>query len=145
MQFSQRMIDKTHMQSEEEMVNFIRDQAKPAWSELRRFIEDNYDIPSETVFYGVKYGWIVRFRKSGKTLCSFFPEKGGFTVLITLGRKKSEKALSKRDELSSRMNELVRSTEQLHDGRWLRINVREEQGIDDIKQLLCLKRRPKKR
>ncbi|MFX1536215.1 MAG: DUF3788 domain-containing protein, partial [Promethearchaeota archaeon] len=142
---SQRMIDKTHMPSEEEMVNFIGDQAKPAWLELRRFIEDNYDVPSETVFYGVKYGWTVRFRKSGKTLCSFFPEKGGFTILVTLGRKESEKALLKRDELSSRMNELVRSTEQLHDGRWLWIKVSEERDTDDIKQLLRLKRRPKKR
>lgn len=89
------MRDKTHKTSEEEMVNFIGDQVKPVWSELRRFIEDNYDIPSETMFYGVKYGWIFHFQKSRRTLCSFFPEKGGFTVLVTLGRKESEKALSK--------------------------------------------------
>ena len=145
MQFSQRMRDKIHKPSEEEMVNFIGDQAKPAWLELRRFIEDNYDIPSETMFYGVKHGWTVRFRKSGRTLYSFFPEKDEFTVLITLGRKESEKALSKRNELSSNTNELVESTEQLHDGRWLWINVRTERDTDDIKKLLRIKRRPKKR
>jgi hypothetical protein len=50
-----------------------------------------------------------------------FPEKGGFTVLIVLGKKESEKALSIRDELSSEIHKLLGDTEQLHDGRWLRI------------------------
>jgi len=145
MLFSQRIRDKTHKPSEAEMVKFIGDQAKPAWLELRRFIEDNYDVPSETIFYGVTYGWTVRFRKSGKTLCSFFPEKSGFTVLVTLGRKESEKALSKRDELGSKINELIGSTEQLRDGRWLWINVRTERDTDDLKKLLRIKRRPRKR
>ena len=112
-----RMIDKTRKPSEEEMVCFIGERARNAWLEIRRFIEDRYDLVPETVFYGAKYGWTVRYRKGGKTLCSLFPEKGGFTVLIVLGKKESEKALSIRDELSSKIQKLLENTEQLHDGR----------------------------
>ena len=140
-----RMMDKAREPTEEEMMSFVGERAEEAWTELRQFIEDNYDFVPETVFYGAKYGWTVRYRKSGKTLCSLFPEKGGFTVLIVLGKKDSEKVLLRRDELSTRMNAILGSTKQLHDGRWLWIRLLTASDTDDIKMLLQVKRRPKKR
>ncbi len=140
-----RMMDKAREPTEEEMMNFVGERAEEAWTELRQFIEDNYDFVPETVFYGAKYGWTVRYRKSSKTLCSLFPEKGGFTVLIVLGKKDSEKVLLMRDELSTRMNAILWSTKQLHDGRWLWIKLLTASDTDDIKLLLQVKRRPKKR
>lgn len=139
-----RMTNKTHKPTEKEILSFIGERAKEAWLEIRQFLEDNYDIKPETIFYGTKYGWTIRYRKSGKTLCSFFPEKGGFTVLITLGKKESEKALAIRDELSSKINKLLGDTEQLHDGRWLWIRLVIARDTDDIKKLLQIKRKPKK-
>jgi len=138
-----RMIDKTHIPTEEEMESFIEEQAREPWLEIRRFIEDRYDLTPETIFYGTKYGWTVRYRKSGKTLCSLFPEKGGFTILIVLGKKESEKALSMRDELSSKIQKILRDMEQLHDGRWLWIRLLTTKDTDDIKKLLRIKRKPK--
>lgn len=138
-----RMIDKTHIPTEEEMESFIEEQAREPWLEIRRFIEDRYDLTPETIFYGTKYGWTVRYRKSGKTLCSLFPEKGGFTILIVLGKKESEKALSMRDELSSKIQKILGDTEQLRDGRWLWIRLLTTKDTDDIKKLLRIKRKPK--
>ena len=140
----QRMIEKEHKPTEEEMASFIGEKANEAWLEIRRFIEDQYETVPEIIFYGVKYGWTVRYRKSGKTLCSVFPEKGGFSVLIVLGRKESEEALSMRKEMSSRIYELLESAKQLHDGRWLWVRLSSISGIGDIKKLLRIKRRPKK-
>ncbi len=139
-----RMTDKTHKPTEEEMASFIGERAKEAWLEIRRFIKDHYDIVPETVFYGAKYGWTIRYRKSGKTLCSLFPEKGGFTVLIVLGKKESDEALSMRDEMSSKIRNLLGDTEQLHDGRWLWIRLLTASDADDIKKLLQIKRKPKR-
>ena len=139
-----RMMDKALEPTEEEMMNYLGESAEEAWTELRQFIDDNYDFVPETVFYGAKYGWTVRYRRSGRTLCSLFPEKGGFSVLIVLGRKDSEKALSMRDELSTRMLAILGSTEQLHDGRWLWIRMLSINDVDDVKKLLQTKRKPKK-
>lgn len=138
------MADKTHKPTEEEIESFIGEQAKEAWREIRKFIESHYDFVPETVFYGEKYGWTIRYRKSGKTLCSLFPEKGGLTVLIVLGKKESEKALSTRDQLNSKIKELLGSTEQLRDGRWLWIRLLTVEDTDDVKKLLQVKRKPKK-
>jgi hypothetical protein len=139
-----RMTDKARKPTEEEMVSFIGEPAKEAWREIRQFLEGRYDLVPETLFYGAKYGWTIRYRKGGKTLCSLFPEKGRFTVLIVLGRKESEKALLIRDELSSKVRKLFGDTEQLHDGRWLWIRLLTASDTEDVKKLLQIKRKPKK-
>ena len=139
-----RMTDKTREPTAEEMLSFMGERAKEAWLEIRRFIEDRYDLVPETIFYGTRYGWTIRYRKGGKTLCSLFPEKGGFTVLIVLGKKESKKALSIRDELSPKICVLLGDTEQLHDGRWLWIRLLRTSDTDDVKKLLGIKRKPKK-
>ncbi|MFW9916134.1 MAG: DUF3788 domain-containing protein [Candidatus Thorarchaeota archaeon] len=139
-----RMMDKTHQPTEEEILSYIGEEARAAWAEIIQFIEDHYDFVPETVFYGAKYGWTIRYRKSGKTLCSFFPEKGGFTALITLGKNEAQKALTIREELSPQTRALLEGTKQLHDGRWLWIRLLTTSDTEDIKKLLQIKRRPKK-
>ena len=137
------MVEKTHQPSEKEIANFIGKQAKEAWQDLTHFIEDNYDFSPETTFYGSKYGWTVRYRKSGRTLCSLFPEKGGFTVLITLGKKESEKTLKILEDLSSKTQQLIKETKQLRDGRWLWIRLSSVEDTEDIKKIIQAKRKPK--
>jgi hypothetical protein len=100
MKDSMRMTDKTHRPTIEEMENYIGRIAVDAWIEWKHFIEITYDLEAETIFYGKKYGWTIRYRTSRKTLCSLFPEKGGFTVLVVLGKKESEKALLLHKEFS---------------------------------------------
>lgn len=138
-----RMLDKAHEPSNEEIIDFIGEKAEEAWLDIRRYIEDHYDFIPETTFYGIKYGWTIRYRKSGKTLCSLFPEKGGFTVLITLGKKESEKTLSIQDELSAKIRSLFKETKQLRDGRWLWIRMLTINDTDDVKKLIQIKRKPK--
>jgi len=139
-----RMTDKINKPTEQKIMSFIGEPAKKAWLEVRRFIEDCYGLVPETVFYGAKYGWTIRYRKSGKTLCSLFPEKGGFTVLVVLGKKESEKALSMQDELSSKIRNFLEDTEQLHDGRWLWLRILTTSDANDVKKLLQIKRKPNK-
>ena len=138
------MTDEARKPTEQEILSFIGESATEAWQEIRRFVEESYSLEPETMFYGKKYGWTVRYRKSGKTLCSLFPEKGGFTALIVLGKKESEKLLSTKDEMSSRIQKLFEKTEQLRDGRWLWIRLLTKSDTDDVKKLLHIKRKPKK-
>lgn len=136
-----RMLDKEHQPTEEEILDTIGQTT--AWLNLGQYIEENYDFVPELVFYGKKYGWTVRYRRSGKTLCSLFPEKDAFTALVVLGKKEAEKALSMLDEFSPGVRALLGGTEQLHDGRWLWIRVLTINEANDIKELLRVKRRPK--
>jgi hypothetical protein len=138
----QRLMDGTHTPTEQEMEAFIGASAKEAWVKLRRFLKENYDIVPEMIF-DKKHGWDVRYRKSGRTLVTLTPEKGAVRVLIVLGREESEKALSVRDELSSKMYKFIESTKQLHDGRWLWIRLFQAADVEDVEKLLAVKRKPK--
>ncbi len=140
----QRMTDGAHAPTEKEITEFIGEPAKGVWIELRRFLAENYDITPEMIFGGANHGWDVRYRKSGKTLVTLTPEKGAVRVLIVLGREESEKALSMREELSSKMYKLIKDTKQLHDGRWLWIRLLSAKDTEDVKKLLPIKRKPRK-
>ncbi|MFX0015029.1 MAG: DUF3788 domain-containing protein [Promethearchaeota archaeon] len=127
----------------EEILSYIG-KARTLWREIENYLNDNYDFVQETVFYGKKYGWTVRYRKSGRTLCSLFPEKGAFTILITLSKKEAEKTLSMKNELSPKIYNLIRDSKQLRDGRWLWIRIFETNDILDVKKIVAVKRKPKK-
>lgn len=138
----ERMLDKEHQPTEEEILDTIGQTT--AWLNLKQYIKENYDFVPELVFYGKKYGWTIRYRKSGKTLCSLFPEKDAFTALVVLGKKEAQKALSMLDEFSPGVRTLLGDTEQLHDGRWLWIRVLTVNEANDVQELLKVKRRPRK-
>jgi hypothetical protein len=136
----ERMLDAHHEPGDEEIVAAIG--KRELWQDLRNYVDQSYDFAPELVFYGRKYGWTVRYRKSGRTLVSLFPEQGAFTALVVLGKKDGEKAARVMDELSPSTRDLIGSTEQLHDGKWLWIRVLEPSDVEDVKRLLRAKRRP---
>jgi hypothetical protein len=138
------MTDKTHEPTESEIHTFISENVRKTWIVLKQFIEEAYGLVSGKIFYGAKYGWTVRYRKSGKTLCSLFPEEGKFIVLIVLGCEEALKTLPMERELSPQTLRLIENTKQLHDGCWLWIRITEPDDIDDSKTLLQLKRKPEK-
>ncbi|MDP8240663.1 MAG: DUF3788 domain-containing protein, partial [Candidatus Hatepunaea meridiana] len=135
----ERILTKEKQPTNKEILKTIGDTTH--WLELRQYLESSYDFPPDHINYG-KHGWTIRYRKSGKTLCSLFPEKGAFTVLIVLGKKEAEKATSIMDKFNATVRELLNNTDQLHDGRWLWIRVLEQSDITSIKELLTLKRKP---
>ena len=136
----ERIIAQNNQPDDKEILKTIGNTTH--WLELRQYLESSYDFAPELVNYG-KHGWTIRYRKSGKTLCSLFPEKGAFTVLIVLGKKEAEKALSMMNEFNAAVRRLLDDTNQLHDGRWLWIRVLKQSDIRSIKELLTLKRKPR--
>lgn len=136
----ERMLDDRHEPGEQEIIAAIGE--GELWQDLRKHIDQSYDFEPELTFYGKKYGWTIRYRKSGKTLISLFPEHGAFTALVVLGKKEVVKVAGALGEFSSATRDLIASTKQLHDGIWLWIRVLEASQVEDVKQLLAAKRRP---
>lgn len=112
------------------------------WDRLTRFIADNYEMPGEWNFGGKKYGWNLWYRRSGRTLVSLYPQQGFFVVQIVLGKAEVEQASHLK--LGTNVQTVFEGTPQLHDGRWLFVKVTTAEDIQDIEQLLVVKRRPKR-
>src|SRR4030042_644585 len=117
--------------------------ARLLWEELTRFLAETYpEIPPALSYGGKKYGWNLWYRKSGKSLLSLYPQEGYCVAQIVLGSTQVEQALAL--ELGEAVGTLLRETPQFHDGRWLFIPVRTARDAVDVKQLLQVKRRPKR-
>ena len=137
-----RMLNQEDKPTEDEMREWIGKGAV-LWCDLREYLASGYDHVPELDFGGKKYGWSVRYRKSGKTMVTLFPECGGFTALVVLGKKEVVKAEAVPDKLSMKVWKLFRETNQLHDGRWLWIRPSSKADLKSIKMLLNAKRRAK--
>ncbi len=141
----ERMLDKERLPTGKDIIDYLGRDAAQAWGDIVSFIEDNYNFTPEAVFGGKKYGWAVRYRRSGKSLCTLHPEKGAFTVLIVLGGRETEQTLSDLANFSPGVAELISSARQYHDGRWLWLRVLSKDDTADIKRLLQIKKKPQKK
>jgi hypothetical protein len=140
----ERMLDKEARPSQNEILKIIGDTAA-LWTHIHEYMTQHYDFEAEIKFYAKKYGWTVRYRKSGKTLCSFFPEVDAFSVLIVLGASESAKVNKIKARLNANVRNVFEQTDQLRDGKWMWIRILEESDIESLKMLLSAKRKPKER
>ena len=111
------------------------------WPEWRRDMGEEWSPTVNFFEKEGKYYLTVEVPGMKKDDISVSFDNGCVTIS---GKKESEKALSIRDALSSKIHKLFESTEQLHDGRWLWIRLLTTSDTDDIKRILQIKRKPKK-
>jgi hypothetical protein len=86
----------------------------------------------------------LKYRKSGRTLCALYPRQLGIKILIILGKVEREKFENSRSEFTQYMNDFYESTHQYHDGKWLYLDLINDELIEDIKKLLLIKKKPNK-
>jgi hypothetical protein len=70
----ERLIDKRAPPSDEDMTNVIGQSLASAWTDLRRFLLETYDIVPFLQYGGKRYGWNLQHRKGGRPLCELYPD-----------------------------------------------------------------------
>ena len=113
-----------------------------SWCDINDFILKNYnmdilwDSGGKTGIYELKY------RKSGKTLCALYPKEQGIRVLIILGKVERDKFENSREDFSEYINNFYDNTKQYHDGKWLYLDMINDEIVKDIEKLLLIKKKP---
>ncbi len=139
-QKNSRMLNPEIVPDREGMLKFIeKDEVQKGWSELINFADTNYNMDDRIMFYGKSYGWAVQYKKSQKTIITFFPERKSFTVLVTLGKNELEKINKNRDIFSNELLKAISDTPQFHDGKWVWVRLENAKHIKDIPNLLKAK------
>ena len=115
------------------------------WNKLVASIDNLYEVDKT---WNKGFGdWIYeyKYRRGGKTLCTFYAKNDIANLLIILGKAEREKLELKREELSEKMLTLYDETKTYHDGKWLWIPIDESLSFNDVIALLKIKRRPNRK
>ncbi|MGJ7922154.1 DUF3788 domain-containing protein [Neobacillus sp. LXY-4] len=134
--------------SMEDIRHFLGE-AQSTWYELTSYIEEEYQIKPEMSYSkcSAQPGWNIKYKKSGKSLCTLYPMKGFFIALIVVGAKEEEETerMLEADIFTPYLKELYRKTAFSAGGRWLMIEVKNKETINDIKVLISIRVRSRKK
>jgi len=129
----------------EELLSIMGESKFKIWSDINSFIEKNYDIEflwnkgGKTGIYELKY------RRSGKTLCALYPRAQGICILIIFGKVEREKFETSRTDFSLYFDNFYDNTQQFHDGKWLYLDLINNELIEDVKRLILIKKKPNRK
>jgi len=121
--------------------------ASPAWERLLGHIRYYY-VMDEKWAEGKpthKHYNNLFIRRSGKSFIGLSLRDGYFMATVTLGKDEQEKFGEQRDIFSEAVVKQFDEAEALHDGKWLGFTVRDELFIEDIINLLRIKRKPNRK
>ncbi len=142
----ERMTDKTTQPTEAEMIDVIGQPIAGAWTSLRTFLTETYDIAPTFNSGGQRYGWNLQHRLGGRPLCQMYPEHGSFTALVILGKAELGQALERLAAFGPTVQQALVETPRYHDGCWMYIRVADpltcRQDVQDIEQLILIKKKP---
>ena len=121
--------------------SYIRAEERPLWQELTAHIQNAYGARPQLAYSTcmAKPGWNVKYKKSGKALCTLYPEPDGFTALVVLGAADMVLFETVRPAYTAFLNQLYDSVRLMNGTKWLMIRVSEQDVLGDIKKLLALK------
>lgn len=110
------------------------------WEDINQFMQDHYpDGDSEWRFYNPQHGWGLRYRIGGQQLCMLFPERGGFSALMTLTPQQDQAAQEKIEFFNARIRNLLNTPSALPQGRWLWMDIEDHTDFVGFKLLMDIK------
>lgn len=137
------MAKQVEIPTEEEMRKLIGNDRYAAWKQSCAEIETLYEMESIWNDGGKNWSYEYKFRRGGKTLCTFYTRQDGYGLLIILGREEREKLETIKSKLAVSTLEIIDGATTYHDGQWIMFD--EFLPINDLNLLLRIKRKPNKK
>lgn len=131
--------DKARQPSLDDMLETVGDKAD-LWRAVVGFMMETYGCAGDAKFYGKSYGWMLQFRSGGKSLLALYPREGAVTAQVTLGPTLVESALTL--PLGSAFRRAIEEAHPYPEGRWLFVPLQGDEEVEDLKQMMTLKKRP---
>ncbi len=128
-----------------DMEEFFGKDTLDIWERLAESIDGLYEMDK---YWNKGFGdWVYeyKYRRGGKTLCTFYAKRDVANLLIVLGKAEREKFEQQRGSFSEYLLDIYDSTKIHYDGKWLWIPIDEKLEVEDILRMLRIKRRPNRK
>lgn len=114
----------------------------PLWQELCGYIEAEYKARPliEYSGCGMQPGWNMKYKKSGRGLCTLYPMEGYYTTLVVIGKREKAQAELLLPALTEYTQNLYANTKEGMGQRWLMLDVQSSDVLNDVKELIAVRR-----
>lgn len=128
--------------SMQEISGYMTGEAKTRWEGFINEIEDSFKAKPQIAYSvcAAKPGWNVKYKKSGKALCTLYPEKESFVALVVLGAKDMELFNTVRESYTDYICEMYDRIKLFNGTKWMMIKITDQNIADDVIKLMHLKR-----
>ena len=115
------------------------------WSDLVNTIECNYEM--EKIWDNGYKDWVteLKYRRGGKTLCTLYAKENEAVILIVYGKKEREKFENCKEKFPDIIIDIYENSPTYHDGKWIWIGLDNEIKVDEILEMLKIKRKANKK
>lgn len=119
----------------------------PLWDKLCSYIETEYQSKPVLEFSkcSMQFGWNVKYKKAGRTLCTLYPMEGYYIALVVIGERERMETEWLLPIFTEYLQQLYHNTKTGMGQRWLMINVVDEAVLEDVKQCIAIRRGLKKK
>ncbi len=118
----------------------LGEETAKSWEKLIGFIRAYYIM--EELWDGKE---ILKFRRSGKTLVTLCVQERRFNALVIFGKVERENFESVRDNFSDYICSYYDNSRTYHDGKWMFIDVDGNTNVDELIELLKIKKTPNRK
>lgn len=131
--------ERTFCPSLEEIAEAVRN---PLFEMFCAKVKETYGVSEKIEFSScsMEPGWNVKFKKSGKTLCTIYPREAYFTVMVVVGRKEKEAVEDMLPGSSAKVREIYQQTREGNGQRWLMIDLEDpDDSYEDVLRLIKIR------
>jgi hypothetical protein len=130
-------IDKNIIPGNSELIDALGETAG-SWHILREYVHLKYPAAMDEWNYpGEKYGWSFRIKDKKRVILYLLPREKYFKAAFVFGQKATDLILKSR--VSGEIKAELESAKVYAEGRGIRIEIRDELLLDDIKELIDIK------
>ena len=133
--------ERYKQQQQPEMKDIADFIGNPAWEALNASLSESWGIRPKVEYSGCSMarGWNVKYKKSGKALCTLYPGDGFFFAMVVIGMSDPEACDFVVSQCSEPVRALYEGTETFRGSKWLMVAVRDERTCEDTLRLIELR------
>ena len=119
----------------------------PLFEALTGWMADTYGVEPSIEFSrcSMDRGWNVKYKKGSRPLCALYVREGWFTAMVTLGAKQLLELEALLPAFSAPFQALYERTPPFNGGKWLVVDVKEAERLEEVQRLILMKAKPGKK
>lgn len=125
----------------DDITAYINPSARTLWADLNTFIQETFKAKPK-IAYSIcagKPGWNVKYQKSGKSLCTLYPDRDCLIALVVIKAEMAALIQSARPALHPVIRHLIETGKPFNNTFWLMIPLEDQAVLESVKDLMVQK------